>query len=81
MLLVICCFLIVPSGKKNLPASARDTGEAGSIPGSGRYTGEGHGNLLQYSYLDRRAWWATVHRIAKSQTQFKQLSMNAHSKC
>jgi len=55
---------------KNLPANAGDTGDTGSIPGLGRSPGEGHGNPLQYSYLenpmDRGAWWATVH--AKSQT-------------
>ena len=46
-------------------------GDTGSIPGSGRSPGEGHGNLLQYSCLentmDRKAWWATGHRAAKSQ--------------
>ena len=49
---------------KNPPANARD---AGSIPGSGRYPGEGNGNPLQYSCLenltDRGAWWAIVHGI------------------
>ena len=43
--------------------------------------GEGHGNPPQYSYLenrmDRGAWKATVHRVAKSQTQLKQLGMYA----
>ena len=55
---------------KNLPANA---GDAGSIPGLGRSTGEGHGNTLWYSCLensiDRGAWWATVQEITKSQTQ------------
>ena len=54
---------------KNLPANAGDTG---SIPGSGRSPGGGNGNPLQYSFLenpmDRRAWWATVHGVTKSQT-------------
>ena len=58
---------------KNPPANAGDIGGAGSIPESGRSPGGGHGNPLQYSFLenpmDRRAWWATVHRVAKSQTQ------------
>jgi len=53
--------------------SACSAGELGSIPGSKRCPGEGNGNPLQYSYLensmDRRAWWATVHGIAKSQTR------------
>ena len=37
---------------KNLSANAGDLSDAGSIPGSGRYPGEGHGNPLQYSYLE-----------------------------
>ena len=45
--------------------SARNAGDLGSIPGSGRSPGEGNGNPLQYSCLenpmDRGAWWATVH--------------------
>ena len=48
-------------------------GDLGSIPGLGRSPGEGNGNPLQYSFLenpmDRGAWQATVHSIAKSQTQ------------
>ena len=50
----------------------------GSIPGLGRSPGGGHGNPLQYSCLenpiDRGAWWATVHGVAKSQMQLKQFS-------
>ena len=50
----------------------------------GRSPGGGHGNPLQYSCLenpmDRGAWWATVHGIAKTQTQLKQLSTHAHIK-
>ena len=57
---------------RNLPANAGTTGDAGSVPGSGRSPGEGHGNPLQYSCLkkpmDRGAWRATVPGIAKSQT-------------
>ena len=52
----------------------------GLIPGSGRASGEGNGNPLQYSCLEnllkRGAWWVTVHRAAKSQTQLKRLSMH-----
>ena len=54
---------------KNLPVQA---GDASSIPGSGRCPGEGNGHPLQYSCLenpmDRGAWWATVHGVAKSGT-------------
>ena len=57
---------------KNPPPNKGDIRDAGSIPGLGRFPGGGDGNPLQYSYLensmDRRAWWATVHRVAKSQT-------------
>ena len=53
--------------------SACNAEDLGSIPGSGRSPGEGNGNPLQYSYLenhmDRGAWQATVHKVAKSQTQ------------
>ena len=57
---------------KNPPANTGDARDAGSIPGWGRSPGEGHGNPLQYSYLenpmDRGAWWAIVHRVSKRQT-------------
>ena len=57
-----------------MPSNAGDnTGDEGSIPGSGRFPGRGHGNPLQYSCLenpmDRGNWWATVHRVTKSRTQ------------
>ena len=58
---------------KNPPANARDSGDTDSIPGLGKYPRGGSGNPLQYSCLensiDRGAWWATVLRVAKSQTQ------------
>ena len=64
---------------KNPPAKAGDTGDTGSIPGSGRSHGEGNGTSFQYSCLenpmDRGAWWATVHRIAKSWTWLSRLSI------
>ena len=60
---------------KNPPANAGDKRDAGSIPRLGRSSGGGHGNPLQYSFpenpMDRGAWWATVHRVTKSQTQLK----------
>ena len=56
---------------ENPPANAGDTGD-GSIAGSGRSPGGGHGYPLQYSNpKDGGAWWATVHRVTKSQTQPK----------
>ena len=63
------------SGKE----SACNAGDAGLIPGSGRSPGGGHGYPLQYSCLenpmDRRAWQATVHRVANSWTQLRRPSM------
>ena len=60
-------------GSSDGKASAYNVGYLGSIPGSGRSPGEGNGNPLQYSCLenpmDRGAWLATVHGVAKSQTQ------------
>ena len=60
---------------KNLPAKAGDIRDVGLFPGSGRSPGGGYGNPLQYSCLgnpmDRGAWWATVHRVAKNQTRLK----------
>ena len=57
---------------KNPPANAGDIRDAGLIPVSGRSPGGEHGNPLQYSCIenpmDREAWWAIVHRVAKSQT-------------
>ena len=54
---------------KNLPMNAGDAGDVGSVPGLGRSPGGGHGNPLQHSYLenpmDRAAWWAIVHGVAK----------------
>ena len=60
---------------QNPPANAGNMGVAGSIPGWGRSPGGGHGNSLQDSYLenpmDRGAWRASVHGVAKSQTWVK----------
>ena len=60
---------------KNPPANA---GDVDLIPGAGRSPGGGHGNPLQYSCLeslmDRGAWPATVHGVAKSWTRLKGLS-------
>jgi len=54
-------------GSSNGRESACNTGDLGSIPGSGR-PGEGHGNSLQYSFLenpmDKGAWWAIVQWLS-----------------
>ena len=63
---------------KNPLANAENKGDTGLIPGLGRSRGEWNGNPLQYSCLensmDRGAWRATVHRVAKSWSQ-----MNTHT--
>ena len=63
---------------KESACSAGDAGNMGSILGSERSPGGGHGNTLQYSCLDnpmdKGAWQATVHGVAKSGTRLKQLS-------
>ena len=59
----------------NLQANAVDIRDSGSIPRSGKSSGGGHGNPLQYSYLenpmDRGAWLTMVHRVAKRWTKLK----------
>ena len=66
---------------KNLPANAGDVRDVGSIPGSGRSLGGGHGNPIQNSSLEnpkgRGIWRATVHRVAESDMT-KRLSL-AHN--
>ena len=72
-----CTSQVVPVIKKP-PTNVRDSG---SIPGSGRSPGGGHGDPLQYSCLenplDRGAWRATVHRVTQSWTRLKRLSTHA----
>ena len=57
---------------RNLPANAGDAGDTGSVPGSGRSSGEGNGNQLQYSCLenpkDKGDLQGTVHSVAKRWT-------------
>ena len=60
----------VAQWEKNPPDSAGDGRDTASVPGSGSSPGERNGNALQYSCLgnpmDRGAWWATVHSVARS---------------
>ena len=78
-------WLLFPGGSHS-KASVCNVGDLGSIPGSGRSPGEGNGNPLQYSCLensmDRGAWWATVHGVAKSWTQLSDgCVMTGHDEC
>ena len=71
--------IVQETGIKTIPcgsdgkASACNAGDLGSIPGSGRFPGEGNGNPLQFSCLensmDRGAWQAAGHGVAKSRTR------------
>ena len=67
---------------KNPPANAGDVRDLGLIPQSGRSPGGGHGNPGQYSCLEnlmnREAWWAAIHRVAKRWTRLKWISMPAY---
>ena len=80
----LSCFGGFPSGPgpvvKNLPAMQETQEILESVPGLGRCPRGGHGNPLQYSCLqnpmDWRAWWATVHRVSKSQIWLKELNTN-----
>ena len=59
---------------KSLPAGAGDVRDKGSIPGSGRSPGGGHGNPLQYSCLENpmeRSWQAALHGVEKSWTRLR----------
>ena len=66
---------------KNPPAKLGSAGDAVSIPGFGRSPGGRHGNPLQYSCLgnlmDRGAWWAIVHGVAKESDMTEGLSTHA----
>ena len=66
------------SGGSNGKESTCKVGELVSIPGLGRSPGEGNGNALQYfcleNSIDKGAWQATVHGVAKSQTRLEQLT-------
>ena len=56
--------------------SVGSTGDLGSIPGSGTSPGEGNGNPPQYS-CPENPWWATIHGVAKSQTQLSDFILNS----
>ena len=65
---------------KNPPSNAGNIKDISLIPGLGRSPEAGHGNPPQHSCpenpMNRGAWWATVHRVTKSWTWLKQLSMH-----
>ena len=67
---------------KNPPVNAGDTIDTSWIPGSGRSSGRGNDNSLQYSSqensMDRGAWRAPVHGVAKSWTQLSDQEQHAH---
>ena len=65
---------------KILPTNAGDVGDTGSIPVSGRSPGGGHGSPLPYPCLenpmDRGAWWATIHEVAKTKVRHSWMTEN-----
>ena len=72
-ILLSCLYLLGFPGSSEGKESACNVGDLDSIPGTGRSPGEGNGNPLQSSCpenpMDRGDWWATVHGVAKRQTQ------------
>ena len=66
-------------GGSEVKVSACNAGDPGLIPESGRSPGEGNGSPFQYSCLenpmDGGAWWATVHRVAKSRTRLSDFAI------
>ena len=80
LFLKICDYNLGFPGGSDGKVSDWNVGDLGSIPGLGISPGGRNGNPLQYSCLensmDRGAWQATVHRVTKSRTQLKQLSMH-----
>ena len=78
-------WMAIPGGSvgKESTWNAGDTGDAGSIPGPGRFLAGGHRNPFQNSCLenpmDRGAWQAVVHGVAKNTTWMKWLSMHMTS--
>ena len=68
---------------KESSCNAGDARDVGSISGSGRSPGGGHGNAYQYSCLENPmesgAWWAMLNGVAKSQTQMKWISTYTHT--
>ena len=74
-------FLGFPGGSDHKESSC-NAGDLGPIPGLGRSSGEGNGNPLQYSCLEnsmnRGAWWATVHEVAKSRTWLSDFDFTLH---
>ena len=76
----ICTWLLVKTSlvAQTVKSLAYNAGDLGLIPGLRRSSGEGNGNPLQYSRLenpmDKGAWWATVHWVAKSRTRLNDLT-------
>ena len=69
----VVAFILTGTVVKNLPVNAQDARDVSLIPGWGKAPGVRNGNPVQYSFLEifmnKGAWWATVHGVAKSQTQ------------
>ena len=79
--LLTCMHILGFPGDSVVKNPLANTGDQGSIPGLGRSPAEGNANSLQYSCLenslDRGAWWATVHGVAKESDTTQQLN-NMH---
>ena len=78
-------FLMTSGASLVVKAFACNAGDPGLIPGLGRSSREGNGNPLQCSCLenpmDGGAWWATVHRVARSQTRVSNFTFTSDDQC
>ena len=78
---LLCAYTRLPCSS-NSKESACKAGDQGSIPGLGSSSEEGNGKPLHYSCLensmDGEAWWATVHRVAKSRTRVSDTHTHTH---
>ena len=81
-IILIIITIIITDGGSDGKASSYNAGDPGLIPGSGRYPREGNGNSFQYCCLenpmDRGAWWAAVHEVAKSRTGLSDFTFTFH---
>ena len=75
-------YVYANTGGSNGKESVCNEGDPGSVPGLGKYPGKGHGNPLQYSYLenfmDRGAWQITVHGVPKTWTRLSDFHFRAN---
>ena len=81
----MCVLIEIPGGSavKDTPTNVGDSRDMGSIPRSGRSSGEENGNPVQYlcleNTMERGAWWVAMHGVTKSCTRLRtHARLNVH---